>query len=140
MSLTPLHIAAGYTFRRQMHFWSFAWANIWMDIPVVAYVMNDTLGDLTPGDTLHGLHTLNYAILVVIGVAVAFRSWKALDGALIGVLSHLLIDAIYHADVMPEWGLHGILPMAVVDLLLLGIFVAPIGWQALKRFAAKRPD
>lgn len=137
MSMTPLHILAGVPFRKRLHFWAFAWANILMDLPVITYILNDTLGDVSPHDTLHGLHVPEYALMVVFVVWFIPHTWRAFYSALLGVGTHLLIDAIYHSDVMPSWGLYGLLSAGTVDALLLAIFAIPVGWESFQRRGAK---
>lgn len=131
MSITPLHIGAGYGLRHKMHFWSFAWANVIMDLPVLHHLMNEAIGDHNVG-TLHDLHIPEYALLTVAVIWLFCRSWKGLIGATVGVVTHLIIDAIYHVDVMPSWGIHGLISIDQMDLLLLSLFLAPVGWEGFK--------
>lgn len=141
MSLTPLHIGAGYGLRKKMSYGAFIATNILMDLPVVVAVLNDLLGDSSPpGGGIHDLHTVGYAAVVAIVVWLALRTRAAVIGAVAGVASHLLIDAIYHPDVMPEWGLYGLISQNAMDLLLAGIFILPVGWECFQRLLAKRTN
>jgi hypothetical protein len=138
MSLTPLHIGAGYGLRKHMSYRAFIAANVLMDLPVVAAVMDEVLGDVSPpGSGIHDLHTVGYAVAVALVIWLVMRTHAAIIGAAVGVASHLFIDAIYHADVMPVWGLYGLMQQEHLDLLLLGLFVLPIGWEAFKRCRTK---
>jgi hypothetical protein len=141
MSLTPLHIGAGYGLRKYMSLWAFALANILMDLPVVSAVMDEALGDMSPpGSGIHDLHVPEYALFVVFVVWFVPRTWKWAIGATVGVVSHLIIDAIYHPDVMPAWGIYGLLQQEHLDLLLLTLFLVPVGWEGFKRLSAQRTN
>lgn len=138
MSLTPLHIGAGYGLRKKMSYGAFIAANILMDLPVVAAVMDEALGDVSPpGSGIHDLHTVGYAVAVAMVIWLALRTHAAIVGAAVGVASHLFIDAIYHPDVMPEWGIYGLMQQEHLDLLLLGLFILPVGWEYFKRCRPK---
>lgn len=141
MSLTPLHIGAGYVLRKHMSYGAFIAANILMDLPVVAAVMDEMIGDVSPpGSGIHDMHTVGYACAVALVIWLALRTHAAIIGAAVGVGSHLVIDAIYHVDVMPTWGIYGLLQQEHLDLLLLGLFVLPVGWEGFKWCRAKLAD
>lgn len=138
MSLTPLHIGAGYGLRKHISYGAFIAANIFMDIPVVSAVIDETLGDVSPpGSGIHDMHTVGYACAVALVIWLALRTHAAIIGATVGVVSHLVIDAIYHVDVMPEWGIYGLLQQEHLDLLLLVLFLVPVGWEGFKWFRTK---
>lgn len=132
--MTPFHIIAAVPLRKHISLWAFAAANIMMDIPVVFAVLNETLGDTSPpGSGIHDLHTLPYAAAVALLVWLPIRTRRIAIAALLGVITHLLIDAMYHADVMPSWGLYGLLSQEWIDLLLC----APVVGEGLQWCRAK---
>jgi len=65
--------------------------------------------------------------LVFVGQRLAWlrsSSWSEAGGAIVGVVSHLLLDAVYHADVAAAVGLPGawgLVPQSTIDLSLLAL-------------------
>jgi hypothetical protein len=132
MPITPFHFGAGALIKcvapARISWTVFALANILIDLePILLFVFT--------GDPAHPwLHTLPGAIGVALVAASAGRrpceaflrwwnrqlsptqaTWLAAEtrimraaawaGALLGTLSHILLDAIMHADVRPFWPL-----------------------------------
>lgn len=136
MSLTPLHIAAGYSFRKHMAFAEFAAVNILIDSEVLVHMLAP---DWYKPERVHaGFHTLWGALFCAFVVWLWRRNKAGAIGAVAGAVSHVLIDAIYHSDVVPfppmaANPLHGLISQGAMDLLLLGVFIIPIGWECFKR-------
>jgi hypothetical protein len=143
MPFTPIHLGPGAFFKGigggHFSFMVFGGAQVLMDIePLIGIIQNKP--------TLHGYtHTLAGAL--VIGLAAAalgkpvsnavLRLLKAMPitwtasfaGALVGTFSHVLFDAVMHADMHPWWplaqgnGLLGIIPLDALHWTCLGLGV-----------------
>ena len=161
MPFTPFHLGAGAAFKaaggRHFSFMVFGGTQVLMDLEP-GYKL------LTGGAPLHGpSHTLAGALLIgllaaVIGKPVselAFRlagradlriGWgSAFAGALLGAFSHILLDAVMHADMHP-WrpfgdgnGLLGWLPVNDLHLYCagLGLIGGLLVWLRYSKVAAK---
>lgn len=158
MPFTPIHLGAGAAFKaigdRHFSFMVFGGAQVMMDIEPLIGILRDS-------DVLHGpSHTLLGALLIgmlagligrpislwvlrLLGFAQAQISWTAsFAGALLGTFSHIVLDAMMHADMRPWWPLASgnrlldTLPIDHLHLLclLLGVIGAAIcGMRALWR-------
>jgi hypothetical protein len=142
---TPFHLGAGAVFKaaggRHFSFMVFGGTQVLMDLEP-GYML------ITGGTPLHGpSHTLGGALVLgifgaLIGKPIselAFRlvgrvdlriGWTAaITGALFGSFSHVLLDAIMHADMRPWWpftgtnGLLGWLPISHLHVycVVLGV-------------------
>lgn len=123
MPFTPFHLGPGAAFKaiggRQFSFMAFAGSQVLMDIEPL-------IGILADKPILHGpTHTLPGALAIgtlagimgkPIGAAVLRRlriahppfTWVAsFAGAGVGTCSHVLLDAVMHADMRPWWPLAG---------------------------------
>ena len=125
MPLTPFHLAPALALKAVRPRWTgllpFALAQIVMDIePAVRLVL---------GGPLHGpLHSVGGGILAGLASAAAASrmmkaSWKgALMGGLFGGISHVVLDAVVHPDVMLFWPLAGGNPLYVAESFV------PVHW------------
>ena len=143
MPFTPFHLGAGAVFKaaggRHVSFMVFGGAQVLMDIePLIGLIRNSPV--------LHGYtHTLAGALLIgvvagVIGrpvsaqvlrwLAIAHErlTWRAaFAGALLGTFSHIMLDAVMHADINPWWPImHGngwlqLVPTDILHLALIGL-------------------
>jgi membrane-bound metal-dependent hydrolase YbcI (DUF457 family) len=157
MPFTPFHLGPGALFKaiggRHFSFMVFGGAQVLMDIePLIGIIQNKPI--------LHGYtHTLAGALLIGLAAAVTGRpisafvlrllsiphspvTWRAaFAGAFVGTYSHVLLDAIMHADMNPWWpiaagnGLLGAMPLGLLHLLCLGLgglgaaFMALAAWR-----------
>lgn len=138
MPFTPFHLGAGAAFKamggRHFSFMVFGGAQVMMDIEPLA-------GLLRNSDVLHGYtHTLLGAAVIgflagLIGrpVSVCVLSWlriahppfgwhAAFIAGWLGTFSHVVLDAIMHADMVPWWPLatgNGLLGRLTIDELHL---------------------
>ncbi len=162
MPFTPFHLGAGAAFKalggRRVSFMVFGGTQVLMDLEP-GYKL------LTGGTQLHGpSHTLAGALVIgllaaVIGKPIsefAFRvggrpdvtiSWQAaLAGALLGSFSHVLLDAVMHADMRPWWpvgegnALLGWFPIGELHLycVLLGVIGALGVWLRHTAYAGRQ--
>lgn len=142
MPFTPLHLGPGALFKaiggRHFSFMVFGGAQVLMDIEPL-------LGILQDKPVLHGYtHSVAGALLIGLAAAITGRpisawvlrassyaqvapSWRAaFSAALIGTYSHILFDAVMHADMNPWWpfghgnGLLGLVPLGTLHLLCVG--------------------
>lgn len=119
MPLTPFHLGPGLAFKaiggHRFSFLVFAGAQVLMDIePLIGILQNKPI--------LHGYtHTLLGALIIGTFAGIAGKpissfalrllaiphkpyTWLAsFAGAYIGTFSHILLDAIMHADMSPWW-------------------------------------
>ncbi|WP_417069223.1 metal-dependent hydrolase [Niveibacterium terrae] len=152
MPFTLFHLGPGIALKslagKRFSLAMFAGSQVAMDI-------EPGLAMLGGAATLHGYsHTLPGALAIALvclpfkplaerlfGVAIPLRA--ALAGTLVGVFSHLLLDALVHADIRPLWPfsdldpLRGLMSWEAVELLcgalaLAGLRWAPQGWCRLK--------
>lgn len=160
MPFTPIHLGAGAAFKaigdRHFSFMVFGGAQVMMDIEPLIGIIRDS-------DVLHGpSHTLpgaliigavagligrpiSLAVLRLLGFADARISWTAsFAGALLGTGSHILLDAVMHADMRPWWPLSthnallGALPIDHLHLLCLGLGVVGAAVYALRLHRQRR--
>lgn len=143
MPFTPFHLGPGALFKavggRHFSFMVFGGAQVMMDIePLIGLIRNSPV--------LHGYtHTVAGALLIGIAAGVIGRpvsslvlhwlsiahyrfTWRAsFAGALLGTFSHVLLDALMHADITPWWplatgnGLLRIISSDTLHLLCMGI-------------------
>lgn len=155
MPLTPLHIGPALLLKQA--------AGQKFSLP--AFLAAQMLLDLEPGlkllgliknrDDLHAWHTWTtgagvVVLATVVGVLVGagrwgwWRSpsptaWISGLSAAVGVVSHLLLDGLYHADVAAGLGcpgLSGVVPQGWLDVVLLVALV--VGFVAMT-LSSKRP-
>lgn len=145
MPFTPFHLGPGLAFKalggRHFSFMVFAGAQVLMDIEPL-------IGILQHKPILHGYtHTLLGALIIgtfagIVGkpissfvlrlLAIPHRpyTWLAsFAGAYIGTFSHILLDAIMHADMSPWWPIasgNQLLRIISVEQLHLACLVAGI--------------
>lgn len=119
MPFTPMHLGAGAAFKaiggRHFSFMVFGGTQVMMDIEPLVGIIRDS-------DVLHGYsHTLAGAALIgalagMIGrpISVLALKWlriahppftwtASFAGAWLGSFSHIVLDAIMHADMKPWW-------------------------------------
>ncbi len=116
MPMTPWHLGPGLAFKAvagpRMSLMTFAIAQPVMDVEVIYRILNQL-------PRPHGVsHTVIGAIVVagvtvgvtvptvwlVSGKTLAWLTWRAAwCGALLGTLSHVVLDSIMHSDVQPFW-------------------------------------
>lgn len=146
MPFTPIHLGPGAFFKalggHRFSFMVFGGAQVLMDIePLIGIIENKPI--------LHGYtHTLAGALAIglvaaLIGKPVSSAvlrmlkmlhrplTWTAsFAGALVGTFSHVLFDAVMHADMQPWWplaqgnALLGIVPIDTLHWICLGLGVA----------------
>ena len=95
-----------------------------MDIEPVWKILFSTLENY---ETLHGLtHTYIFAVALGLSFGLFRRTW--IEGAVLGTVSHILIDSLVHADMNPFYPFSGnpmyldaMLPVSVVLYILCGI-------------------
>lgn len=140
MPITPLHFGPGVLAR----------AAIGPRFGLAGFLVSQVLLDLEPGLKLFGLanegaglhewHTWALApafvlaawAVAVVGQRLVFvgqrwrwlrsSSWSEAGGAIVGVVSHLLLDALYHSDVAANVflpGASGLVSQSALDLSLL---------------------
>ncbi len=159
MPFTPFHLGPGALFKAvggdRFSFMVFGGAQVLMDIePLIAIIQHKPI--------LHGYtHTLAGALLIGVGAALIGKpvssyvlrqlgmlhrplGWTAaFAGALAGTFSHVLFDALMHADMHPWWPLaHGnallrVIPLGALHLLCLGMGIAGAALLALQRARTK---
>ncbi|MBU0752976.1 MAG: hypothetical protein KJ787_04055 [Gammaproteobacteria bacterium] len=100
MPITPYHFGPALAVReivghRHFGIWAFTTTQVLLDLePLIGLQTNAT--------DLHTLHTpLMGVIYTIAAVALMWKweRWSAIPGAVFGTVSHLWLDAIYHADV-----------------------------------------
>jgi len=104
MPLTPLHLAAGLPVRKHVSLKSFIVVNVLIDLEpgLTMFFGMDRLGyALHQGVHTFGGATLMMCITLLFGFPYPgkFKPW--LYGAALGGYSHILLDALVHADVTP---------------------------------------
>lgn len=162
MPFTPLHMGPGLAIKavmqRKFSLLVFGWSQVVIDLqPLVA---------MTTGRVeLHGIsHTLLGATLIGLLCGLSGKPlgewglrllreprhlplrWQvALGSAFIGTYSHVLIDSVMHADVLPFYPfslaspLHAILSINALHLLCLATALAGgVAWYALDRAMGRR--
>lgn len=146
MPFTPFHLGPALAFKamagRHFSFMVFGGAQVLMDIEPLIGILQDK-------PVLHGItHTLAGALAIGLLAALTgkpvsewvlrlFRagdtaiSWRAsFTGALAGTFSHILFDAVMHADMQPWWpfsrhnGLLHIINIGNLHWVCLGLGVA----------------
>ncbi len=158
MPFTPFHLGPGALFKAiggdRFSFMVFGGAQVMMDIePLIGIIQHKPI--------LHG-YTHTVAGALVIGVTAALigkpvstfvlrqsgmlhrpLGWTAaFSGALIGTFSHVLFDAVMHADMNPWWplapgnALLGAIPLGALHLACLGMGIAGAALIALGRTRA----
>lgn len=148
MPITPLHFGPGVLAR----------AAIGPRFGLAGYLVSQVLLDLEPGLKLfglipegiglHTLHTLAVAPLYVAATLWLVWGWRRIRtvscpqpfwtevlGATVGVVSHLVLDALYHSDVATGLGYPAVstlVPREVLDgglaVMLLASFVTAYYW------------
>lgn len=130
MPITPFHLAAGAgLWRWRRAFWAFIATNAVIDLEVA---LRWLAGDWE----LHGIaHTLPFIAIACVVAAIWSRG-QVLAGVAIGGVSHVLLDAMIHWDVLPllftRWNpLLGVLTWHQVEALCLGL--GAVGWVIARR-------
>ena len=145
MPFTPIHLGPGLAFKalggRHFSFMVFGGAQVLMDLePLIGILQNR--------DVLHGVtHTWLGALVIgsvaaVIGKPISTMAlrWRkiahppltwlaAMSGAYVGTFSHVLLDAIMHADMAPAWPLlrgNPMLDLINIDQLYLACLAAGV--------------
>ncbi|MEZ5606094.1 MAG: hypothetical protein R3E52_02930 [Burkholderiaceae bacterium] len=145
MPFTPIHLGPGLAFKalggRHFSFMVFGGAQVLMDLEPLIGILQDR-------DVLHGVtHTWLGALVIgsvaaVIGKPISSMvlRWRkiphppltwlaAMAGAYVGTFSHVLLDAIMHADMAPAWPLlpgNPMLDLISIDQLHLACLVAGV--------------
>lgn len=150
MPITCLHFGPALLLKRvagnQLNLKTFAIAQVLLDMEPGLKL----IGLLPEGAGLHTGHTWALGGYMVITSVVGFwlvrcsrgatpSAWKSGLSAVFGVVSHLLLDGIYHADVAAGLGLQelsGVVPQGWLDgVLLVALLVG--GWLLLPAKAKK---
>lgn len=97
MPVTPLHLAAGGIGGGKDYTLGFIMAQCAIDFDVVLKVFSGI-----PGPAHGTSHTLWGAIFLAF-IGTVLLNWKWWKGALVGAISHVLLDAVVHEDVRPFW-------------------------------------
>ena len=158
MPFTPIHLGPGLVFKaiggRRFSFMVFGGAQVLMDIeplvgilrgwPVLHGYTHTVLGALAIG-TVAGLigRPISEFALRLLRIAHPPFTWgAAFAGAYFGTFSHLVLDAIMHADMQPFWplladnpwlGAVSIETLHLICFLLIGLGLMLVGGQALVR-------
>jgi membrane-bound metal-dependent hydrolase YbcI (DUF457 family) len=160
MPFTPFHLGPAIAFKalggHRFSFMVFGGAQVLMDIePLIGILQNK--------EVLHGItHTVPGALVIglvaaVIGKPISefvLRLCKARDveiswlasfaGALIGTLSHILLDAVMHFDMNPLWpfvqgnALLSIISLTQLHLLCLGLGLLGLAGLGLRKIRQER--
>lgn len=158
MPFTPFHLGPGALFKavggRHFSFMVFGGAQVLMDIePLIGLIQHRPV--------LHGYtHTLAGALLIGLAAGLSGRpisqwvlrmlsvphwqiSWRAaFAGAFAGTYSHVILDALMHADMRPWWplaagnGLLGAVPLGTLHLLCVAAGV--VGAAVIALLARRR--
>ena len=145
MPFTPIHLGPGLAFKaiggRHFSFMVFGGAQVLMDLePLIGILQNR--------DVLHGVTHTGLGALVIGSVAAVIGKpistmvlrWRkiphppltwlaAMTGAYVGTCSHVLLDAIRHADMAPAWPLlrgNPMLDLINIDQLHLACLAAGV--------------
>lgn len=103
MPITPLHLGVlapiNHWFPKKVNNLSFLLVNLWMDAEAILYVLFHV-----PGRELHGPAT--HSLLGSLGIAFLVAIWGCASlrwvlGALIGAVSHILLDMLVHSEMQP---------------------------------------
>ena len=134
MPFTPYHFGPALAVReiighKRFGIWAFACTQVLFDIEPL-------IGLHTDANSLHTLHTpLMAALYAVIATALFWRweKWSALVGAAFGSVSHLWLDAIYHADVAENLRRNGFYniqegPQDAILICLAGFGLYALTW------------
>ncbi|HOV19093.1 metal-dependent hydrolase [Ottowia sp.] len=145
MPFTPIHLGPGLAFKalggRHFSFMVFGGAQVLMDLEPLIGILQDR-------DVLHGVTHTGLGALVIGSVAAVIGKpistmvlrWRkiahppltwlaAMTGAYVGTFSHVLLDAIMHADMAPAWPLlrgNPMLDLIGIDPLHLACLVAGV--------------
>lgn len=131
MPVTPLHFGPAFLLKRAAGRW----------FSLIAFTASQFLFDVEPGLKLFGLipegaglhvgHTWQIGAVVAaisVGVGLMFarsnphQLWAAVSGAIFGIVTHLLLDAIYHSDVATSAllpSMFGLISRGALDSALL---------------------
>lgn len=139
MPITPLHLGPALLLKRaagsKFDLAAFIIAQVLLDLEPVLKI----LGLIPAQGGLHLGHTWSTGAGVVLAAAAASAwgcrwvglqnptAWSSMLGAALGVLSHLVLDAAYHADVAAGLGLpelNGVVSQGWLDGGLLVVLVA----------------
>jgi membrane-bound metal-dependent hydrolase YbcI (DUF457 family) len=100
MPITPLHLGVlapiNHFFPRKVSNVSFTIVNLWIDAPSILYTLTGY------GAITHSNHAMWYALLLSLLVGIfkpGTRAWWL--GAIIGGVSHILLDMLVHVDMEP---------------------------------------
>lgn len=128
MPFTPLHFGVALPVRELVGHQNFS---LW------AFTVTQVLFDLEPGvkmvaNTAGDLHTLTHnplvgAAIAIVTIAIFWRKyrWAAVFGSIFGVVTHLWLDMMYHADVanaLAKWGIADSRHYDAESICLLGFF------------------
>ena len=145
MPFTPIHLGPGLAFKamggRHFSFMVFGGAQVLMDLEPLIGILQDR-------DVLHGVTHTGLGALVIGSVAAVIGKpistlvlrWRkiahppltwlaAMTGAYVGTFSHVLLDAIMHADMAPAWPLlrgNPMLELISIDQLHLACLAAGV--------------
>lgn len=144
MPVTPYHFGpsgfVGLFFRKWLDIPVFVLANVVVDIEVLLYrhwpahryahtlLVGAAVGAIW-GIVAYPLRNLFGKIMKIICIPYETGFWKMVVSGLLGVWLHVLIDAIYHRDVLIFWPsrvkpLFGLISRGQVKLVCLGFFIA----------------
>lgn len=135
MPITPLHAGVlapiNHFFPKRVSNVSFLLVNLWMDAEAIMYVLFAVSGRELHGPATHSfLGSLGIALMVSI---FGLRSLPWVLGALLGAVSHIILDMLVHSEMQPlsPWrtdNLFYIDGMVIVSAVL----VVPTAWFILQ--------
>lgn len=108
MPLTPLHFGLlapiNHFAPGKISNTSFILTNLWIDAPSIVYALFGL------GSIYHGAGTHSFLSVLIFGMIIGlfgFRSRSWMYGAILGGISHVLLDMVVHADMEPFYPLTG---------------------------------
>jgi hypothetical protein len=128
MPITLLHFGVlapiNHSYPRMVSNTSFILVNLWADLSSILYAVFG-VGDYSHDYTSHSFISL-LTLALIVSVA-KFRNASWVLGAILGAVTHVLLDSLVHSDIEPFYPLTGnmfyIGHMELVSLLLLPLFL-----------------
>ena len=154
MPFTPIHLGPGLAFKalggHRVSFMVFGGAQVLMDIEPLLGILQDTPVLHGPSHTVAGALVIgslawlsgkpvSALVLDILKIPHAPITWRAaFAGAYLGTFSHILLDAVMHADMRPWWPLGAGNPLLhAIGIDALHLACAGAGVLGLGLLAAK---
>ena len=135
MPITPLHAGVlapiNHFFPKKVSSVSFILVSLWLDIEAILYVIFEV-----SGRELHGPVTHSFAGSLAVALIVAifgFMSLRWVLGALLGAVSHVLLDMLVHAEMqrLAPWRTDN--PFYLDGMVIVSaLLVVPTAWFVLQ--------